>query len=135
MEEKKMEVVPGLAGIPAAESAVSFVDGVNGVLEYRGININELAGGQEHTAKRLPRTVGRLCRFWITCLECLFISLDKVQPSRRFIFARRSGVGDFVCQTDPSLRLQLLARQQPLSELETLRALKKFAQLRLIVTA
>ena len=43
MEEKKMEVVPGLAGIPAAESAVSFVDGENGVLEYRGININELA--------------------------------------------------------------------------------------------
>lgn len=43
MEEKKIEVVPGLAGIPAAESAVSFVDGENGVLEYRGININELA--------------------------------------------------------------------------------------------
>jgi citrate synthase len=43
MEEKKIDVVPGLAGIPAAESAVSFVDGVNGVLEYRGININELA--------------------------------------------------------------------------------------------
>ena len=44
MEEKEMEVVPGLAGIPAAESAISFVDGTNGVLEYRGININELAG-------------------------------------------------------------------------------------------
>ena len=43
MEEKDMDVVPGLAGIPAAESAVSFVDGTNGVLEYRGININELA--------------------------------------------------------------------------------------------
>jgi citrate synthase len=43
MEEKEMEVVPGLAGIPAAESAVSFVDGTNGVLEYRGINIEELA--------------------------------------------------------------------------------------------
>ncbi len=43
MGEKEMEVVPGLAGIPAAESAVSFVDGTNGVLEYRGINIEELA--------------------------------------------------------------------------------------------
>ena len=43
MEEKEMEVVPGLAGIPAAESSVSFVDGTNGVLEYRGINIGELA--------------------------------------------------------------------------------------------
>lgn len=43
MEEIEMEVVPGLAGIPAAESAVSFVDGIKGVLEYRGIDIEELA--------------------------------------------------------------------------------------------
>ncbi|MCK5236881.1 MAG: citrate synthase, partial [Deltaproteobacteria bacterium] len=38
-----MEVVAGLEGIAAAESEVSFVDGVNGVLEYRGIPIAELA--------------------------------------------------------------------------------------------
>ena len=37
--------VPGLAGIPAAESAISFIDGDNGVLEYRGIPIDELADG------------------------------------------------------------------------------------------
>ncbi len=41
-EEKEMNVVPGLAGIPAAESAISFIDGEKGVLEYRGINISEL---------------------------------------------------------------------------------------------
>jgi len=35
--------VPGLAGIPAAESAISFVDGERGVLEYRGIPIGKLA--------------------------------------------------------------------------------------------
>ncbi|MDX8407094.1 MAG: citrate/2-methylcitrate synthase, partial [Mariprofundaceae bacterium] len=34
---------PGLAGIPVAESAVSFVDGQRGHLEYRGIDIEELA--------------------------------------------------------------------------------------------
>ena len=44
MEEKVlMEVVPGLEGIPAAESAVSFIDGEQGVLEYRGISIETLA--------------------------------------------------------------------------------------------
>src|SRR3990172_4072435 len=43
MEEKQMEVVPGLAGIPAAESAISYVDGEKGILEYRGIPAETLA--------------------------------------------------------------------------------------------
>jgi citrate synthase len=34
---------PGLEGIPAARSAISYVDGKQGLLEYRGINIEELA--------------------------------------------------------------------------------------------
>ncbi|MDX8394808.1 MAG: citrate synthase [Mariprofundaceae bacterium] len=34
---------PGLAGIPVAESSVSFVDGKEGHLEYRGIDIEQLA--------------------------------------------------------------------------------------------
>ncbi|ATX81133.1 citrate synthase [Mariprofundus ferrinatatus] len=34
---------PGLAGIPVAESAVSYVDGKLGHLEYRGIDIEQLA--------------------------------------------------------------------------------------------
>lgn len=37
------EIVPGLEGIPIAESSISFVDGERGILEYRGINIQELA--------------------------------------------------------------------------------------------
>ncbi len=36
------DFMPGLAGIPAAKSAVSDVDGDRGVLEYRGIRIEEL---------------------------------------------------------------------------------------------
>ncbi len=43
MEEKEMEVVPGLAGIPAAESSISFIDGEKGILEYRGILAEVLA--------------------------------------------------------------------------------------------
>ena len=35
---------PGLEGIPATQSAISYVDGQNGILEYRGIRIEEIAG-------------------------------------------------------------------------------------------
>ena len=37
------EFVPGLEGVPIAKSAISFVDGLEGVLEYRGIRIQNLA--------------------------------------------------------------------------------------------
>lgn len=37
------EYKPGLEGIPAAQSSVSYVDGQRGILEYRGIRIEELA--------------------------------------------------------------------------------------------
>ncbi|NEP15293.1 MAG: citrate synthase [Leptolyngbya sp. SIO4C1] len=37
------EYRPGLEGIPATESGISYVDGQNGILEYRGIRIEELA--------------------------------------------------------------------------------------------
>jgi citrate synthase len=37
------EYKPGLEGIPATESSISHVDGIEGLLEYRGISIEELA--------------------------------------------------------------------------------------------
>jgi citrate synthase len=37
------EYKPGLEGVPATQSSISFVDGKQGILEYRGINIIELA--------------------------------------------------------------------------------------------
>ncbi len=36
-------VVPGLAGVPVAESAISYIDGNRGLLEYRGVRVEELA--------------------------------------------------------------------------------------------
>ena len=36
------DFMPGLAGIPAAKSAISDVDGERGVLEYRGIRVEDL---------------------------------------------------------------------------------------------
>lgn len=38
-----LELIPGLEGVPIAESGVSFVDGTAGRLEYRGISIEDLA--------------------------------------------------------------------------------------------
>lgn len=35
---------PGLEGVPATLSSISYVDGKNGLLEYRGISIEQLAG-------------------------------------------------------------------------------------------
>lgn len=43
MTQPACEYQPGLEGIPVAQSSISFVDGKNGILEYRGINIEELA--------------------------------------------------------------------------------------------
>src|SRR5688572_5921048 len=37
------DYVPGLAGVPAAVSKVCYIDGKQGVLEYRGYNIEALA--------------------------------------------------------------------------------------------
>lgn len=37
------EYRPGLEGVPATQSSISHVDGQNGILEYRGIRIEELA--------------------------------------------------------------------------------------------
>ncbi|MHC5109500.1 MAG: citrate synthase [Planctomycetota bacterium] len=37
------ELIPGLEGVPIAESSVSFVDGQKGRLEYRGISVEDLA--------------------------------------------------------------------------------------------
>ncbi len=37
------EYIPGLENVPAAQSAISYVDGQKGVLEYRGIPVEELA--------------------------------------------------------------------------------------------
>ncbi len=37
------DYVPGLAGVPATKSNISYIDGRKGILEYRGISIEELA--------------------------------------------------------------------------------------------
>ena len=38
-----LKYIPGLAGVPATESAISSIDGKNGILAYRGYSIEDLA--------------------------------------------------------------------------------------------
>lgn len=63
------DYLPGLAGVPAAKSTISYVDGLQGILEYRGIRIEELAAHSTFTEtaflllfNRLP-TQPELSRF------------------------------------------------------------------------
>ena len=37
------KLVPGLEGVPIMESEIGFINGQEGILEYRGISIEELA--------------------------------------------------------------------------------------------
>jgi len=37
-----IDYIPGLAGVPATESAISSIDGKNGILAYRGYSIEDL---------------------------------------------------------------------------------------------
>ena len=41
--DDKVEIRPGLEGVPIAESAISYIDGQRARLEYRGIAVEELA--------------------------------------------------------------------------------------------
>src|SRR5215813_1214474 len=54
------DFMPGLAGIPAAKSAVSDVDGEHGVLEYRGIRIEELCSHSSFLETSYLLLFGRL---------------------------------------------------------------------------
>ena len=51
---------PGLAGIPVAESAVSTIDGQQGMLAYRGIDIEELAEKSSYEETSFLLIYGRL---------------------------------------------------------------------------
>ena len=51
---------PGLAGVPAAKSTISSVDGLQGILEYRGIRIEDLARQSSFTETCYLLLFGRL---------------------------------------------------------------------------
>lgn len=56
------DFMPGLAGVPAAKSAVSDVDGERGILEYRGIRIEDLCAKSSFLETASLLLSGRLPR-------------------------------------------------------------------------
>lgn len=54
------DFMPGLAGVPAAKSTVSDVDGERGILEYRGIRIEELCANSTFLETTSLLLFGRL---------------------------------------------------------------------------
>ena len=54
--------MPGLAGVPAAKSAISDVDGERGILEYRGIRIEDLSARSSFLETASLLLSGRLPR-------------------------------------------------------------------------
>lgn len=54
------DFMPGLAGVPAARSAVSDVDGERGILEYRGIRIEDLCAKSTFVETAYLLLFGRL---------------------------------------------------------------------------
>jgi citrate synthase len=61
-----LPLVPGLADVPAAKSGICFIDGDEGVLEYRGIPIEALAERStfEETSYLLLWGSSRPARSW-----------------------------------------------------------------------
>ena len=54
------DFMPGLAGVPAATSSISDVDGQRGVLEYRGIRVEELCEKSSYLETAYLLLFGRL---------------------------------------------------------------------------
>jgi citrate synthase len=54
------DFMPGLAGVPAAKSAVSDVDGERGILEYRGVRIEDLSAKSSFLETTYLLLFGRL---------------------------------------------------------------------------
>jgi citrate synthase len=54
------DFMPGLAGVPAATSAISDVDGHRGILEYRGIRVEELCTHSTYLETAYLLLFGRL---------------------------------------------------------------------------
>jgi len=55
-----MKVYSGLAGIPVVRSSISYIDGQKGILEYRGIQIQELIDNSNYLETAYLLVFGKL---------------------------------------------------------------------------
>ena len=92
---------PGLAGIPVAESAVSYVDGKIGYLEYRGIDIEQLA-----EKSSFEETSYLLLHGELPTAEQLSVFDGKLKHHRRIKFRIRDMMKSFPESAHPMDSLQ-----------------------------
>lgn len=97
-----MEYIPGLAGVPATESEISYIDGNKGELTYRGYNIMELAEYSSFEETTLLLLFGNLP----TALELADFE-TKLRNARRVKYNLREIMKNLPATTDPMHMLQV----------------------------
>jgi citrate synthase len=98
-----MKYIPGLAGVPAKESEISFIDGQKGILTYRGYNIMELAEHSSFEETTLLLLFGDLPT------QDEFNAFDKaLKESRRVKFNIRNIMENLPATTHPMHMLQVV---------------------------
>lgn len=97
-----MDYIPGLAGVPATESEISYIDGNKGELTYRGYNIMELAEYSSFEETTLLLLFGNLP----TATE-LAVFESKLRNARRVKYNLREIMKNLPATTHPMHMLQV----------------------------
>lgn len=98
-----MQYIPGLAGVPATESYISYIDGQKGILTYRGYNIMELAEKSSFEETTLLLLFGELPT------ECELTSFDnELRANRRVKYNIREIMKNLPATTHPMHMLQVV---------------------------
>jgi citrate synthase len=95
------EYRPGLEGVVASRSSISFVDGLRGVLEYRGINIRDLV---EHSS--FEETVYLLLYNHLPSQRELAQFTTLMAKQRELPYAVREAIHNFPVTMHPMIALQ-----------------------------
>ncbi|BBP44240.1 citrate synthase [Thiosulfativibrio zosterae] len=98
-----MDYIPGLAGVPATESEISYIDGQEGILSYRGYNIMDLAENSSFEETTLLLLFGSLPT------QAELDAFDKkLRESRRVKFNIREIMRNLPSTTHPMHMLQVV---------------------------
>ncbi len=95
------EYRPGLEGVVASRSSISYVDGLRGVLEYRGINIRDLV---EHSS--FEETVYLLLYNHLPSQRELAQFTTLMAKQRELPYAVREAIHNFPVTMHPMIALQ-----------------------------
>ncbi|GAB6035335.1 citrate synthase [Galenea microaerophila] len=98
-----MEYIPGLAGVPATKSKISYIDGQKGILTYRGYDIMELAEKSSFEETTLLLLFGEL-----PTQEELAQFDRKLRENRRVKYNLREIMKNLPATTHPMHMLQVL---------------------------